>query len=462
MAAVNTDLIKEAIYKLCYDANIRLNKDIYNKIKNAYQNCSNNKAKKTLSYILQNAKTANENKRPLCQDTGQVLIFLELGQKVHIEGEGLNEAIDTAVRKCYEDNFFRKSIVKDALLERENTKTNTPVIIYTDIVQGNSLKINVLIKGAGSENKSKSEMLLPTASKDAIKEFIAKSILESGTSSCPPLFIGVGIGGTQDRSALLAKKALITGNKNKTLSNFAMEIQDYINKNAPDSYKDNYVLDLAIITTSTHIASMPVSISINCHSSRKAHCTIEDDKIIYEDNDYDFIDIKNTDESLTKILASETEKIKNLKQGENILLSGEIYVARDAAHKKLIDLISENKPLPIDIKDKIILYAGPCPAKPGEVIGPIGPTTSSRMDKYAPVLYDMGLLATIGKGERNEEVIEAIRRNSAVYLTMTGGIASLIAQKIKKSEVIAFEELGAEAIYKIEVENLPLNVAITG
>lgn len=460
MAVINTDLIKEAVYKLCYDANIRLNKNVYTKIVNAYQNSSSPEEKKTLSYILQNAKTAYEIKRPLCQDTGQVLVFLELGQNVHIEGEDLNEAINSAVQKSYEDNFFRKSIVKDALLKRENTKTNTPIIIYTDIVQGDSLKIDILIKGAGSENKSKSEMLLPTASKDEIKEYITKSVLESGTSACPPLFIGVGIGGTQDKSVLLAKRALITANEDEEIQDFAAEIKDYINKNAPKGFEGNYVLDLSIITAPTHIACMPVSISINCHSSRKMSCTIKNCKIIYNDNDYEFIEVENNDASSKKINTSQINEIKNLKQGENIFLSGEIYVARDAVHKKLIELIKENKPLPIEIKDKIILYAGPCPSKPGEIIGPIGPTTSSRMDKYAPTLYDMGLLATIGKGERSEEVEEAIKRNSAKYFTLTGGIASLIAQKVTKSEILAFEELGAEALYKIEIGNLPVRVAI--
>lgn len=461
MIIINTELIKKAVYKLCYDANIKLNGNTYSKILNAYINSSDDNVKRTLSYILKNAKTAFEIERPLCQDTGQILVFLSLGQKVHIEGEGLNEAIDSAVKQCYQDNFFRKSVVDDALLNRINTTTNTPVIIYTDIVEGDTLKIDVLIKGAGSENKSKSEMLLPTDTEEEIKKYVANAVLASGTNACPPLFIGVGIGATADRAAVLAKKALIDGNKHKSLELFAKEIKDYINKNAPKGFAQNYVLDLNIITAPTHIACMPVAVSINCHSSRKASCTIENGEINYEEADYDFVETEDFDKGLKEFSTSQIEELRNLPQGETVLLSGEIYVARDAAHKKIMELMSENKDLPIEIKDKIIFYAGPCPAKPDEIIGPIGPTTSSRMDKYAPILYEKGLLATIGKGERNKEVEESIKKNSAIYFSLIGGIASLIAQKVKKSEIIAFEELGTEAIYKIKIDKFPLKVAIS-
>lgn len=463
MNTISTEIIKKAVYKLCYDANICLSDKVYSKILNAYNSVSDKELKMVYSSILLNAKMAFESQRPLCQDTGQVLVFLTIGQDVQLSGKGIEEVVNEAVEACYTDNFFRKSVVKDALLLRNNTKTNTPAVIYTEIVKGDEVKIEVLIKGAGSENKSKATMLLPTSSKEEIKKYIADCVLESGTSACPPLFIGVGIGATFDKASVMAKKALLIDSKeNEELNSFAKEIKDYINENAPKEFRQAYVLDLNMITAQTHIACLPVSVCINCHSSREAACIIKNGEISYLNKQPDFVEIKEDNFSiLPEIKTSEVEKIRSLKAGEHIFLTGEIIVARDAAHLRLIELIEKNEQLPIEIKDKIILYAGPCPSKSGEVIGPIGPTTSSRMDKFAPVLYEKGLLATIGKGERSKEVYDSIHENSAVYFTLTGGIASLLASKVKSSEIIAFEDLGTEAIYKLQVEKLPVKVNIS-
>lgn len=464
MVSIDTKIIQKAVYELCYDANIRLSNKVYSKILKAYNSVSDKKIKMIYSSILKNAKIASEFQRPLCQDTGQVLVFLTLGQNVQIVGEDLEVAINTAVENCYIDNFFRKSVVRDALFSRINTKTNTPAIIYTEIVPGDEVKIDVLIKGAGSENKSKANMLLPTSSKDEVKKYIADCVLESGTNSCPPLFIGVGIGASFDKASLMAKKALlIDSSENEELDSFAKEIKYYINEHAPKEFSQAYVLDLNIITAQTHIACLPVSVCINCHSSREASCIINNNEINYLNREYDFVDIDDEGmlADLLEINTSEVERIRNLKQNEDILLTGEIIVARDAAHARLLDLIDKNEDLPIPIKNQIILYAGPCPSKSGEIIGPIGPTTSSRMDKFAPMLYEKGLLASIGKGDRSLEVKESIRKNSGIYFTLTGGVASLVAQKVLKSEIIAFEDLGAEAIYRLQVDKLPLSVSIS-
>lgn len=463
MNTISTEIIKKAVYKLCYNANICLSSKVYYKILNAYNSVTDKELKMVYASILQNAKMAFETQRPLCQDTGQVLVFLTVGQEVQLTGKSIEEVVNEAIESCYADNFFRKSVVRDGLLERTNTKTNTPAIIYTEIVKGNEVKIEVLIKGAGSENKSKAAMLLPTSSKEEIKKYIADCVLESGTSSCPPLFIGVGVGGTFDRASILAKKALlIDASENEELNSFAEEIKDYINENAPKEFNQAYVLDLNIITAQTHIACLPVSVCINCHSSREAACIIKNGEINYLNEVPDFIELKEDNFSiLPEVNTAEVEKIRNLKKGDHIFLTGEVFVARDAAHLRLIELIKKNEKLPIELKDKIILYAGPCPSKSGEIIGPIGPTTSSRMDKFAPLLYEMGLLATIGKGERNKEVYDSVQKNSAVYFALTGGIASLIASKVRSSEIIAFEDLGAEAIYKLQVEKLPVKVNIS-
>lgn len=458
MNKINTKTVKEAIYNLCLRANTSLNKSAYSKILSEYKKTDNLKQKEILKNILLNAKIAYETKRPLCQDTGQVLVFLEIGQNVQFEGNDLASEINEGVEKCYKENFFRKSVVKDALSDRTNTNSNTPAIIYTDIVSGDDVKINVLIKGAGSENKSSAVMALPTSTKEELKDLIVKQILSSGLNSCPPMFIGIGIGQTLEGAALLSKKALFSEN---TKDEFANEILEEVNKKAPENYKGIYALDVKILSRATHIASMPVGITLNCHSVREAKCIIQNDKITYLSETPDFIDIERTEENKKEIFTENIEKIRSLKKGESILLSGEIYVARDAAHKRLFELMKENKPLPIEIKNNIIFYAGPCPANEKEIIGPIGPTTSGRMDKYAIELYELGLAATIGKGNRSKETEAAIIKNRGVYFTVQGGIASLLKTCVKKSEIIAFSELGAEAIYKLTIEKMPMTAEIS-
>lgn len=459
MKTLNVSLIKDAVYNLCVNANVYLPKDVYQKLKEAYASAS---SKTMWANILENARVAAEKKRPLCQDTGNVIVFLSVGQDVYIEGGDLNGAINEAVEKAYKENYFRKSIVKNAVFDRKNTGSNTPCSIHTEIVAGDSVEISVLLKGAGSENKSKAEMLLPTSSLEEVKEFIASKILESGMNSCPPLYIGIGLGGTLDTASLLAKKALIEGEKSEEAKSFASEIKNIINQKAPQEFEGNYVLDLNIITAPTHIACLPVGVSINCHSMRKASCVIKNSKVECLDKypTYEKFDVDNAQG--VKIHTSQKEVIKNLKQGENIFLSGTIYVARDAAHKRLKQMIDNNDKLPFEIEDNIIFYAGPCPPANNEKIGPVGPTTASRMDKYAVEFYDKGLLATIGKGERSDDVKAAIKRNKAVYFSLQGGIASLIVSKVKSSKIIAFEDLGAEAVYELEVQNLPLKVEIAG
>ena len=454
-----TETIKTAIYNLCLSANTTLGKTAYEKILSAFERTTNDKQKEIIRNILLNAKIANETKRPLCQDTGQVLVFAEIGQNAKIEGSDFKTAINEGVEKCYRENFFRKSVVKNALSERINTNTNTPAIIYTDIVSGDKIKLSVLIKGAGSENKSSVIMGLPTYSKEELKEKIVEAILSSDINACPPMFVGIGIGQTLEGSALLSKKALLTNdNKNKE---FEDEILNELNEKAPSDYRGIYTLDVKIISEPTHIASMPIGITLNCHSMREAQCTIEENQIIYNENTPNFSDLKQSKENRKEVFTDKIDELRSLKKGEDICLTGEIFVARDEAHKRIVELIKKSKPLPFEIKDKIIFYAGPCPAKEGEIIGPIGPTTAGRMDKFAVKLYDLGLAGTIGKGSRGKEVTESIRRNKGVYFTVQGGIASLLKTCIKKSEIIAFSELGAEAIYKLYVEKLPVSVSIS-
>ena len=460
MMEVSTDLIKQAVYELCFNANICLNNDIYSKIFTAYNKEENEEIKNNLKFILQNAKIACKLKMPLCQDTGQVIVFLEIGQNILLKGNFLEDAINQAVENCYCNNFFRKSIVKNAVFDRTNTKTNTPCIIYTKYIKEDLIKLSVLIKGAGSENKSQLEMLLPVSDEDEIITVISNLILKTALNACPPMFIGIGIGETAEKALLNSKFALINDeftNQERILAN---KIKQKINNNAPNPFKNCYVLDIKLKTSQTHIACMPAGITINCHSDRYSTAVIKNNEIIYEHKIPDFKEFKIDNFNKKEINSENIEELKLLKRGENILLTGELYIARDMAHKRLVNLLRENKELPFGLRNKIILYAGPCPNPANKIIGSIGPTTAERMDKYAYELYNQGLYGTIGKGNRSVELQDYILKNGKRYFTLQGGIAALLSQKIKKSEIIAFEDLETEAIYKIYADKLPVKVEI--
>ncbi len=421
---MNTKLIYEAVYNGLIIANTRLDLETYNKVE--VSNC------KIKNEILKNAYLAYKNQRPLCQDTGQVVVFLNVGQNVVLEGEFIYNAINKAVSDCYKDNFFRKSTVKDAVFDRTNTGDNMPAIIHTNFVEGNEVSILIGIKGGGSENMTRLKMMNPTSSLDDIYDFVKETVLLAGENACPPMTVGIGAGGTAEVACTLAKLALFKGKP-------------------VDLILDN-VLDVKMLTTSTHIASLPVCVNINCHSVREIEIKIKEDKIYYDLKDYTPIKIENEQEAI-KVNSGDIETLKSLKTGDKILLTGKIYTARDMAHKRLYNSILNNEKLPIDIKNAIIFYAGPCPKKENEVIGPIGPTTSKRMDKFAPLLYENGVIATIGKGQRTFS-------GGYLYLKATGGVALLYQQSIKSAKIAAYEDLGTEAIYELEVSNMPLTVEI--
>lgn len=473
---VNSQIIENAVYDLCIQANTKLPEDVFAKLLMAYEAETNVDAKQALELILTNARMAYEKKMPLCQDTGQVLVFVK-GKNIP---DHIYESINNGVSKAYEENFYRKSIVKNALFDRINTKTNTPCVIYTEITNNEDLEIELLLKGGGCENVSATEMLSPTATEDEIMDYVVSVIKKAGAKGCPPYFIGIGIGGTMEYSGLLSKKALLLkediDNNHKKLSE---NIKNEINKlgiGAAGLGGISTALDVKILTDFTHIACMPVAVTINCHSTRHANCTINKNGELKNENistnfNFNFPSLIQND--LIKLDSSDIKALKLLKKGQKVLLSGEIYTARDMAHKRLVEMIEKGEKLPFEIKDKIIFYAGPCPGgkcemsqgqeatssdERGCVIGSIGPTTASRMDKFAPSLYEKGLLATIGKGERSEKVKDSIKQSEGIYFTMIGGIACYLSGKFVKKELIAFEDLGTEAIYRFEVKELPLRV----
>jgi len=463
---INSKMIEDAIYDLCVEANTSLPEDVFAKILNAYNDEKNSDAKQVLGLILENAKMAYEKKMPLCQDTGQVLVFAKGKGKCFVDG--FNKAINDGVNRAYEENFYRKSVVKNAIFDRENTKTNTPCLIYAEIADVDGLEIEIMLKGGGSENVSAAQMLSPTACEDEIVEFVTSVVKKAGSKACPPYFIGLGIGGTFEHAALLSKKALlIEENIDENHTNLAQKIKNSINalEIGPAGLGgSNTTLDVKILTDFTHIACMPVAVSINCHSVRHAKMILEENGKRKKEKGSNLstnrlIDLSTS--SSTKIHTSDINQLKSLKPGQNVLLSGEIYTARDMAHKRLVEMIEKGEKLPFDLKNSIIFYAGPCPCSESCVVGSIGPTTSARMDKYASILYENGVLATIGKGERSLEVEKTIKQVGGLYFTVVGGIACYLAEKFIKKELVCFEDLGTEAVYRFNVEDFPLRLALS-
>lgn len=450
MREINTKKIKTAIKALCQKSAAKLDKKTYNLLFKAHQKEQNTDSKEILAQILQNLSLANFSQRPICQDTGQVIVFLEIGQNIHIIGESLEKSINDAVAECYLENYLRKSV--NSCLTRQNTENNAPAVIHSQIVDGDELKITICLKGGGSENMSRSEMLYPSKGKEGILEFVKETVKKASLKACPPMVIGIGIGGNLETSAINAKKALVTNTEQTPLEKEFLDAVNLLNIGASGNGGTTTALDLKIIEAPCHIASLPVSVALNCHAARHSSAIIKDE-IKYDFEDYETPEFEISQDT-KEIETTDIEAIKNLKTGEKILITGKIYTARDEAHKRL--LTDEKKPF--EIKNSIIFYAGPCPAAPYEIIGPVGPTTSARMDIYTEELLEQGLLATIGKGERSDEIIRAHKKYNAIYFGATGGVASLLGKCVKSSKLIAYPDLGPEAVYELFVEKMPLFV----
>jgi fumarate hydratase class I len=436
-------------------------------------------AKDAIAQILTNSRMCAEGRRPICQDTGIVNVFLDVGMDVRFAGfpGSVEDAVDDGVRKAYldPDNPLRASVVGDPHFERRNTKDNTPAVVETRLVPGSTVDVTVAAKGGGSENKSKFTMMNPS---DSLVDWVLKTVPTMGAGWCPPGLLGIGIGGTAERAMLLAKKSLMDpidmtelkqrGAKNATEA-LRIELCDKINAlgiGAQGLGGLTTVLDVKIAMAPTHAASKPVALIPNCAATRHAHFVLDGSGPAYLDPPSLDLwpDVEWAPDQQSKRVDLDTltrEQVASWQPGDRLLLNGRMLTGRDAAHKRIQDLLAKGEPLPVDFRGRVIYYVGPVDPVRDEVVGPAGPTTSTRMDKFTEMmLARTGLLAMVGKAERGPVAIEAIKKHRSAYLMAVGGAAYLVSKAIKAAKVVAFADLGMEAIYEFEVRDMPVTVAV--
>lgn len=454
--------------------------DFIQAVNEAYEREESQAAKDAMAQILVNSRLCAEGQRPICQDTGIVTVFAKIGMDVRWEADmSVTDMINEGVRRAYlhPDNVLRASILADPAGARKNTKDNTPAVIHYEVVPGDRVEIDVAAKGGGSENKSKMVMLNPS---DSIVDWVVKTVPTMGAGWCPPGMLGIGIGGTAEKAAVLAKSVLMDpidihelrargpGNR---IEELRLEIMDAVNSlgiGAQGLGGLTTVLDVKIADHPTHAASLPVCMIPNCAATRHAHFVLDGSGPARQSppslDDWPDITWEGADGARRVDLDTvEREDVASWQPGETLLLNGRMLTGRDAAHKKMKELIESGEGLPegIDLAGRFIYYVGPVDPVRDEVVGPAGPTTSTRMDKFTDfILEKTGLLGMIGKAERGPAAIEAIREHGAVYLMAVGGAAYLVSKAITDARVVAFPELGMEAIYEFEVKDMPVTVAV--
>jgi fumarate hydratase class I len=441
-------------------------------------------AKDAIAQILTNSKMSAMGHRPMCQDTGIVNVFLKIGMDVRLEGftGSLEDAINEGVRRGYNhpDNTLRASVVADPQFARKNTQDNTPAVIFTEIVTGNKLDITVAAKGGGSENKSKMVMLNPS---DSVVDWVLKTVPTMGAGWCPPGMLGIGIGGTAEKAVLMAKESLMEdlnmyelqqkarkGEKLSQVEELRLELYEKVNAlgiGAQGLGGLTTVLDVKIKMYPTHAASKPVAMIPNCAATRHAHFVMDGSGPVYLDAPS--LDLwpnvnwtPDTQKSKRVDLNKLTkEEVASWKPGDTLLLNGKMLTGRDAAHKRIQDMLAKGEKLPVDFTNRIIYYVGPVDPVRDEAVGPAGPTTATRMDKFTEMmLAQTGLIAMVGKAERGPTAIEAIKKHKSAYLMAVGGAAYLVSKAIKTAKVVGFADLGMEAIYEFDVVDMPVTVAV--
>jgi fumarate hydratase class I len=447
----------------------------------AYEAEQSAPAKDAIAQILTNSRMCAEGHRPICQDTGIVVAFVRIGMDARWDGATMSplDMVNAGVRRAYTDpdNTLRASIVADPAGARKNTRDNTPAVVHIEIVPGGDIEVKIAAKGGGSENKSKFVMLNPS---DSIVDWVLKTVPTMGAGWCPPGMLGIGIGGSAEKAMLLAKEALMEpidmhellerGPANAT-EELRIELYDKVNAlgiGAQGLGGLSTVLDVKILDYPTHAASKPVGMIPNCAATRHAHFTLDGSGVAKLDppdlSCWPKVQWAPSPSARRVDLDTLTrEEVAGWKPGETLLLSGKLLTGRDAAHKRIADLFATGQPLPegVDFRNRVIYYVGPVDPVRDEVVGPAGPTTATRMDKFTELmLAKTGLVAMVGKAERGPGAVEAIRRHGAAYLMAVGGAAYLVAKAIRSSRVVAFADLGMEAIYEFGVRDMPVTVAV--
>ena len=456
-------------------------KDFIDAVHRAYLAEESPAAKDAMAQILINSRMCAEGHRPICQDTGIVTVFLKIGMKVRWDDATLSvqDMVDEGVRRAYlhPDNVLRASIVSDPAGKRINTKDNTPAIVHMEVVPGDTIDVQVAAKGGGSENKSKMTILNPS---DSILDWVVKTVPTMGAGWCPPGMLGIGIGGTAEKCAVMAKEALMDaidmpelkarGARNR-IEELRIEIYDAVNNlgiGAQGLGGLTTIVDVKIKDFPTHAASLPVCMIPNCAATRHAHFVLDGSGPALQEapslEDWPNItwDVGPSARRVNLDTVTPAE-VATWLPGETVLLSGRMLTGRDAAHKRIQDLFDKGEGLPpgVDLRNRFIYYVGPVDPVRDEVVGPAGPTTATRMDKFTDMILEKtGLLGMIGKAERGPAAIAAIKKHKAVYLMAIGGAAYLVSKAITKSRVLAFPEMGMEAIYEFEVKDMPVTVAV--
>ena len=453
-------------------------KDFIDAMHAAYQREENPAARDAIAQILINSRMCATGHRPICQDTGIVTVFVHVGMNVRWEADmSLDDMVNEGVRRAYTlpDNVLRASVLADPDGKRRNTGDNTPAIIHHKLVPGDTVEIHVAAKGGGSEAKSKFAMLNPS---DSVVDWVMEQLPKMGAGWCPPGMLGIGIGGTAEKAMELAKEALLdpidiqalqARGANNRAEELRLELFEKVNQSgigAQGLGGLTTVLDIKVKDYPTHAANKPVAIIPNCAATRHVHFTLDGSGAaeLPAPKLDDWPEITwEVGEGVRRVNLDEItpEAVREWQPGDTVLLSGKLLTGRDAAHKRMVDMLAKGESLPVDLKNRFIYYVGPVDPVGDEVVGPAGPTTATRMDKFTRTMLEQtGLLGMVGKAERGPVAIEAIRDNQAVYLMAVGGAAYLVAQAIKKAEVIAFDDLGMEAIYEFEVEDMPVTVAV--
>ncbi|WP_395629392.1 fumarate hydratase [Sphingorhabdus sp.] len=435
-------------------------------------------AKDAIAQILTNSRMCAEGHRPICQDTGIVNVFVKWGMDCRLEdtSASLQEVIDEGVRRAYlhPDNKLRASVLADPAFTRRNTKDNTPCVLHVEMVAGSKVSVDVAAKGGGSENKSKFKMMNPS---DNIVDWVVEMLPQMGAGWCPPGMLGIGIGGTAEHCVLLAKQALMEpidmgplkarGPQND-IEAMRIEIFDKVNAlgiGAQGLGGLSTILDVKIMDAPCHAAGKPVAMIPNCAATRHAHFTLNGSGPAYLEapklDEWPKVDWKPDTAAIRVDLDALTpETVASWKQGDRLLLNGKMLTGRDAAHKRIADMLAKGEELPVSFKGRMIYYVGPVDPVGEEIVGPAGPTTATRMDKFMDMMLEQGLLACVGKAERGPAATQAIAKHKSAYLMAVGGAAYLVARAIKGSKVVGFEDLGMEAIYEFEVQDFPVTVAV--